>query len=285
MAKRLLAKLFLRPALLCAALLFLAPRAGVAGAAVGVKSIDVDGTNFVVSLSDGQVLRSRDLVGATLNIVTGGGGALRLRIDAVEADPGDAARSSAASSEVLLHSFSFQTPEGEWRNLCEPGPDGRRQGFPIAGRAAKDATIAPAEAGVFELTCTGGAQGKCVRFGYRPWEKQPDGASTWSLYNACVRLVRADYSGDGKGTTRNGQPIDIYDFLGVQKKADDPSHDFEAGWSPQGAVCVRHVRVKENTSLAALEDSAPRLKGRTGAICTEEFARANGALLFNRSPP
>ena len=285
MAKRLRSKLFLRPALLCAALLFLAPRPGVAGAAVGVKSIDVDGTNFVVSLSDGPVLRSRDLVGATLNIVTGGGGALRVRIDAVEADPGDAARSSAASSEVLLHSFSFQTPEGEWRNLCEPGPDGRRQGFPIAGRAAKDATIAPAEAGVFELTCTGGAQGKCVRFGYRPWEKQPDGGSTWSLYNACVRLVRADYSGDGKGTTRNGQPIDIYDFLGVQKKADDPSHDFEAGWSPQGAVCVRHVRVKENTSLAALEDSAPRLKGRTGAICTEEFARANGALLFNRSPP
>ena len=285
MARRLRAKLFLRPALLCAALLFLAPRPGVAGAAMGVKSIDVDGTNFVVSLSDGQVLRSRDLVGATLNIVTGGGGALRLRIDAVEADPGDAARGSAVSNEVLLHSFSFQTPEGEWRNLCEPGPDGRRQGFPIAGRAAKDATIAPAEAGVFELTCTGGGQGKCVRFGYRPWEKQPDGGSTWSLYNACVRLVRADYSGDGKGTTRNGQPIDIYDFFGVQKKADDPSHDFEAGWSPQGAVCVRHVRVKENTSLAALEDSAQRLKGRTGAICTEEFARANGALLFNRSPP
>ena len=107
----------------------------------------------------------------------------------------------------------------------------------------------------------------------------------WSLYNSCVRLVRADYSGDGKGTTRNGQPIDIYDFLGVQTKANDPGHDFEAGWSPQGAVCVRHVRVNENTSLAALEDATPRLKGQTGAICTEEFTRANGALLFNRSPP
>ncbi len=285
MAKRSRAKSFLRLALLCAALSFLAPRPGVADASAGVKSIDVDGTSFVVALSDGRVLRSRELIGATLNIVTGGGGALRLRIDAVESDPGDAARASAASSEVLLHTFSFQTPEGQWRNLCEPGPDGRRQGFPIAGRAANDATISPAEAGVFELTCTGGAQGKCVRFGYRPWEKGPDGAPMWGLYNTCVRLVRADYSGDGKGTTRNGQPIDIYDFLGVQAKADDPSHDFEAGWSPQGAVCVRHVRVKENTNLAALEDSAPRLKGRTGAICTEEFARANGALLFNRSPP
>jgi hypothetical protein len=29
----------------------------------------------------------------------------------------------------------------------------------------------------------------------------------------------------------------------------------------------------------------PRLAGLTGAICTEEFARAHGALLFNRSAP
>lgn len=285
MAKQSRAKSFPGLVVLCAALFFSAPRPGAADASAGVKSIDVEGTSFVVALADGRVLRSRDLVGATLNIVTGGGGALRLRIDAVETDPGDLARGAAASSEVLLHSFSFQTPEGEWRNLCDPGPDGRRQGFPIAGRAASDATIGPAEAGVFELTCTGGAQGKCVRLGYHPWRNGPDGAPMWSLYNTCVRLVRADYSGDGKGTTRNGQPIDIYDFLGVQAKANDPSHDFEAGWSPEGAVCVRHVRVKENTSLAALEDGSPRLKGRTGAICTEEFARVNGALLFNRSPP
>jgi len=46
---------------------------------------------------------------------------------------------------------------------------------------------------------------------------------------------------------------------------------------------VRHVRVKENTTLQALEANYPRLAGRTGAICTEDFARANGAILFNRS--
>jgi hypothetical protein len=98
-------------------------------------------------------------------------------------------------------------------------------------------------------------------------------------------MVRADYSGDGKGTTRNGQPIDVYDDLGVQAKTDDPTHDFEAGWGSDGAVCVRHVRVEENASLELLENSAPRLRGRTGQVCTEEFARAAGAVLFNRSPP
>ena len=274
-----------RLASLGAALFVVTPFLNAAGQAAEMKSINVEGASFVVVLSDGRVLRSRDLIGATLNIVTGGGGTLRLRIDAVEPDPGDVARSASASNEVLLHSFSFQTPDGDWRNPCEAGPDGRRQGFPIAGRERGDATFEPAEPGVFELTCTAGAQGKCVRFGYHPWERNADGSSRLNLYNACIRMVRADYSGDGRGTTRNGQQIDIYDFAQIQPKADDPAHEFEAGWSPEGAVCVRHVRVKENANLAELEASVPRLKGRTGEICTEEFARGGGALLYNRSPP
>jgi hypothetical protein len=58
---------------------------------------------------------------------------------------------------------------------------------------------------------------------------------------------------------------------------------FEAGWSAEGAVCVHHARVKNNVTLAELEARYPRLKGHTGSVCTEEFARANGAILFNRS--
>ncbi|CAN2534331.1 hypothetical+protein [Methylocapsa aurea] len=252
--------------------------------AAELERLDVEGTQFKARFSDGRVLSSPDLVGATLTIAKGSG-ALKIRIDTVERDPGDSARSVAPSEAVMLHGFSVQGPDGEWKNLCDPGPDGRRQGFPVPGRAKGDGTIGPAEPGVFELTCTGGAQGKCVRFGYRPWETRADGASLRDIYNACIRLVRADYSGDGKGTTRNGQPIDIYDFMGVQSPANDPAHEFEAGFSPEGAVCVRHVRVKANTSLEALEAQSPRLRGRTGDRCTEPFARANGAVLFVRSPP
>lgn len=252
--------------------------------AAELRSLDVVGTHFKATVSDGRVLDSRQLVGATLTVASGSG-AVKIRIDAVEPDPLLEADPEIARDLVLLHSFSVQGADGEWQNLCDAGPDGRRQGFPIPGRAKADGTIVPAEPGVFELTCTGGAQGKCVRFGYRPWEKQKDGSAMWSLYNTCIRMVRADYSGDGKGTTRNGQPIDLYDDLGIQKVGNHPAHDFEAGWGPDGAVCVRHVRVKENISLAVLEESVPRLEGRTGAICTETYAREHGATLFNRSPP
>jgi hypothetical protein len=259
---------------------------GFAGAVPieALQSIEVEGTGFKVTMVDGRALRSPELVGAVLRIAAADGD-IRLRIDAVEPDPGDASAGIHPSQAVWLHSFSVGSADGSWTNLCEPGPDGRRQGFPLAGRTRADATIAPAEPGAFILTCTGGAQGKCVRFGYHPWERGPAGVPLLFAYNACVRLVRADYAGDGHGTTRNGQPIDIYDALGIQRAADAPGYEFEAGWTPEGAVCVRHVRVKENATLAKVEASAARLAGRVGDICTEALARAAGAILFARSPP
>jgi hypothetical protein len=139
--------------------------------------------------------------------------------------------------------------------------------------------------GRLSIACTGGAEAKCVRFGYKPWGQSPDGTPLADAYNACVRLIRADYAGDGKGTTRNGQPIDIYDSFGLQPPGNDPSYQFEAGFTADGAVCVRHVRVKENATLSGVEASAPRLAGRVGDICDEAFARKAGAILFVRSPP
>ncbi len=64
---------------------------------------------------------------------------------------------------------------------------------------------------------------------------------------------------------------------------EDSEYEFVAGWDSKGAVCVHHPRIRENISLAALEADVPRLAGRTGAICTEAYARSLGALIFNRS--
>ena len=255
-----------------------APAFAQSGAAL--QSVEADGTQFKVTLTDGQVLRSRELVGATLTIAHNGI-AYRIRIEAVETDPRTPERGVPPDHQVFLHTLSIETADGTWQNVCLAGPDGRRQAFPLAGRVRADGTIAPAEPGTFEITCTSGAQGKCARFGYHPWENAPDGSSGYDLYNACIRMVRADYSGS-KGTTRDGQLIDLYDRFGIQKSDEDAALVFEAGWTKDGAVCVRHVRVKENILLEEL-DALPSLHGRTGAICTEEFARQHGAVIFNRS--
>jgi hypothetical protein len=249
--------------------------------AVGIEAA---GTSFKVTLSDGRVLRSPELVGAVL-VAAMGEATLRLRIDAVERDPRDKRPDAPVEDAVWLHSFSVAGPDGSWGNLCQAGPDGRTQGFPLAGRARRDATLEPAEAGVFEIVCSAGAQAKCVRFGYRPWSSAPDGAALLPTYNACVYMVRGDYAGDDRPKTRNGMLIDIFDDRGIQTSDLDPGLAFEAGWAPDGAVCVHHPRVPENVTLEALEGEVPRLVGRTGAVCTEEYARAHGAVIFNRSRP
>ncbi|MBM3644416.1 MAG: hypothetical protein FJX02_08760 [Alphaproteobacteria bacterium] len=230
-----------------------------------VTSIGVEGTEIVVKLSDGRNLRSKELVGAVLD-VRFEGQAAKMRIAAVEPDPED------KTGSVWLHTMETRGPDGQWANACSPGPDGRRQGFPIH------------TANGLEFTCSAGALGKCVRFGFRPWAKAPDGRDYAPIYQACVRMVRADYGGDGHGWTKDGTRIDLYDVTETQKPDNDPTDAFEAGWTEAGAVCVHHIRVKENVTLAELEQRYPRLKGRTGAVCTEEFARAHGAILFNRSP-
>ncbi|MBV8189354.1 MAG: hypothetical protein JOY64_25610 [Alphaproteobacteria bacterium] len=229
-----------------------------------VNAIAVEGTEFVVTLNDGRSLRSKDLVGAVLDVRFEGRPA-KVRIAQIELDPGD------KSGTVWLHTLEQRQADGSWANLCTPGPDKRQQGFPLMVD------------GSLELTCSSGALGKCVRFGYRPWADGPGGQSLAPQHAACVHMVRGDYGGDGQPWTRDGVLIDIFDPKGIQTADDGTDLAFEAGWTTQGAVCVHHVRVKENTTLAALEERYPQLRGRTGAICTADFARGLGAIVLNRS--
>jgi hypothetical protein len=287
-----------------------------------VQTVEVEGTRFKIALADGRVLRSPDLIGANL-LIDQGNRLLRVRLDGIEADPDDKRAEVSDADRLWLHSLSVEAPDGSWEPLCQAGPDGRRQAIPVRGRfSAVDGRFAGGEAGAFELACTGGAMGKCIRFGYHPWQtrawpahtlyqqavneralnekvlnekavneralpQQTDASSPsyLTLYNACLRMVRADYGGDGNGTTRNGMRIDLYDVRGIEVPANDPRMAFEAGWTDAGAVCVNHPRVVENVTLADITARWPRLAGKTGAICTEEFARSQGALLFNRSVP
>ena len=239
-------------------------------------AVDVLGTTLRARLPDGTLLEGEALVGATLNVVVGGR-PMRVRIAGLEND------ATAPGGEVLLYDFHVSTPAGE-EPLCAPAPDGKRLGLAIAGRSTPSGFLAP-DPTSFELVCAAGPQGKCVRMGYGPWRQVPDGRSMRDWYNACVRLLRGEYCGDGQPYTRDGTWIDLYDSLGVQKSDQDPTLSFEAGWNQDGAVCVARPRLSDIVTLDALAAQCPRLKDRLGASCTEESARARGALIFNRSKP
>jgi ADYC domain-containing protein len=237
-----------------------------------VVGIEASGTAFRATLSDGSVKQGMELSGAVL-VFKVKDAVMRIRIASVAPDPTD------KTGSVLLHDFRI-ADTGE--PLCSPAPDGTRLGFPLAGRTAKDERFVEAAPGVFELICTAGGQGKCVRFGYHPWETAPDGRPMRDYYNACVRMLRADYCGDGHGWTRDGTLVDLWDDHGIQvRDADAAALSFEAGWASDGTVCVAHSRVPENISVDKLKAYCPRLAAIPS--CDESDARSAGALIFNRS--
>jgi hypothetical protein len=244
----------------------------MAAASATVRNVEVEGTAFRVTLSDGRIIPQDQLPGTILALGDGTGQQRRIRINGMERDRKDAA------GEVVLYSLSELDPEsGEWRNLCLPDPDGRRLGFPLAGAFTPDGRYEAAQGRIL-LTCTGGAEGKCVRFGYKPWGLGPNNVSLAPYFQACVRLVRADYCGDGIAHTRDGTPIDIFDAIGIQRTT-SPEMTFEAAWGPDGAVCVRHTRLPDVLDSGTLAAQCPRLERSIGEKCDEGTA----ALLFNRS--
>ena len=251
--------------------LFLLVVASAATGATGSR-LSVDGTAFVLADGHGRTLRGAELVGAELDL----GDGITLRIDGVRVDP------QVPSGEVLLHRFSLRVGEGVWENPCEPDREGRQEGLPLAGRWDADGRFR-VDATRFALSCTSGAQAKCVRFGYLPWKRATDGTALAPLYEACVRMVRADYCGNGEASTRDGMAIDIFDRHGIQTSEGGADFRFEAGWSAQGAVCVAHTRVVDKVDLDALATACPRLRGALGKECSEERAHALGALVYNRS--
>jgi ADYC domain len=237
------------------------------------SSLEVVGTSFRLTTADGRVLTSPDLVGAILDAVDETDRTVTVRIDSVAQDPSD------PSGDVWFHRFSaLNVATGVWHEFCTPAADGTVAGMPLAGRWTADKRHLGAPSS-FTLTCTSGAAGKCVRLGYKPW-REIGGEFLWDYHQACVRMIRADYGGDGVSHTRDGTRIDVFDRLGIQQSEHDPgSLTFEAGWGPDGAVCVRRVRIPELMALEELVQRNPRLDGKIGSECSE----ATPALIWNRS--
>ncbi len=235
--------------------------------------VAVAGTSFQINAPDGVLLTQDQLPGVILTLGDGKGAQRRIRIDTAEHDPMD------PSGETMLYALSEQDPETRvWINACQSAPDGTRVGFPLPGAFSADGVYHPEHPGIL-ITCTGGAEGKCIRFGYKPWARTPDGTSLAPFYQACVRLVRADYCGDGTGHTRNGTPIDLFDRIGIQADEIAPGMSFEAAFNPEGAICVAHPRLPDELSLTRLREICPRLALVSGPACNETAP----GLLFVRS--
>ena len=220
------------------------------------------------------------LTGQLIEITDEHGRTKTVRIDAVEIDSKD------PEGDTYLYSVSVQTLiNGNWHNLCQADREGVAKAIALTGHW--EASGRHVDSARITLACTSGVLAKCVRWGYKPWQMQ-HGRSLRPLHQACTRMARADYCGDGRIHTREGTPINVVDVLGVQQHASVSGMDFEAAWGPDGALALARGRFTDAEAIIA--ECPYRLGGRRHigvarpSLDTLRQQYPN-ALLFNESHP
>jgi hypothetical protein len=250
----------------------------------------------LVAARNGRTLRGGELLGAELTGESETGELARYRISAVRPEleryAGGTADGSAADGATLLYTLEKRTADRGWAPLCGTDADGLSAAIPLA--AAFDSSGARTESATrITFACTGGALAKCYRWGYQPWRASPAGPGAMAaLHQACTRMARADYCGDGLSRTHAGTRIRYWDDAGVQPEAPPAEAGwlFEAGWAPQGAVCLskeRWLQLSVDLAAACPDRLIPPGVSVGGAsVCSsaeEALAFPQPAQLFNAS--
>ncbi|MDC0667878.1 ADYC domain-containing protein [Nannocystis radixulma] len=189
----------------------------------------LEGSALVVTSQQGEELAGNALDDAKLHFEVKEGGTTRQKmlkiLDVEQLAPG---------SDVWLFDVSLKVDSGGWGPLCLDKAGEPTQAILLTEvwNPGTGGRIAPTAESV-TFACRDTALAKCVEWGYKPWL-----ADLREVHQACTRLVRADYCGDGVAHTQQGTVIHVLDQLGIQDV--DPTHPFvvEAEWGPEGAVCL-----------------------------------------------
>ncbi|MEZ4452857.1 MAG: ADYC domain-containing protein [Nannocystaceae bacterium] len=157
-------------------------------------------------------------------------------------------------SDVWLYTADVRESGGAWEPLCIDAEGGATEAI-LIGHAWDPATgeRLPDLDGTVTFACRGAALAKCIEWGYRPWAELA-GVSLRDFHQACTRMVRADYCGDGIAHTLTGTPIHVLDTLDIQIVDPNYTYAVEAEWGPDGAVCfnaanARHPELTVDCSL------------------------------------
>ncbi|MFL5348184.1 MAG: ADYC domain-containing protein [Hyalangium sp.] len=207
--------------------------------------LETDSQVEALQVKDGRLVASPDsstsLVGTVLQGTSSDGKPVEVTVCGAEPAPED-------PSMVWYHIEAWNPVAQEWENPCVATgrvPDPRA----LAVSGVWDASGAHHDVpGRFTLACETSVITKCINWGYKPWARH-DGHSLAELHQACTRMARADYCGNGRSHTHEGTTIDMYDRFGLlspttEASADwDPSRaSFEAAWETDGATCLSHTR-------------------------------------------
>lgn len=143
---------------------------------------------------------------------------------------------SSLQSDVYFNTVHQLNADDEFETLCRDGAGNPTEAIALPGTWDGETAVRQSSTGKFTWACRGASLAKAVEWGYRPWVS----AAMNDAHQAAMRMIRADYCGDGVTHTTNGNPIDVSDKWGIQMP--DTSWAIEAKWGPNGAVCLNTPR-------------------------------------------
>ena len=220
---------------------------GVTLNGVTLNGVTLNGTSFGgTQIVDGilQEMSGTDFIGTQMTLLINGG-LFVLSFNDIQLD------NNNPGGDVYLYDISVYDVLNDVSSpLCtqdgDPAP-----AIPLRNYWDAETGDRIDDSAVVTFACRGGALAKCVDWGYRPWasgtrcDPQTNTCEQFSLtefHQACTRMVRNDYCGDGTAYTLNGTLIDAYDRLNpniqAEATADHPLWGVEAEWGPDGAVCA-----------------------------------------------
>ncbi|WP_163997071.1 ADYC domain-containing protein [Pyxidicoccus caerfyrddinensis] len=223
----------------------------------GVKALRVEDGHLVAFPTPGGA-GTRGVVGTVLEGTSSDGKSVEVAICGAESsreDPG----------MVFYRIEAWNTVAQEWENPCVADrsvPDPRA----LAVSGVWDVSGAHQEApGKLTFACENGAISKCITWGYKPWARL-DGrpVPVVDLHQACTRMARADYCGNGQSHTHQNTFISLYDRFGIlaRREWDPKEASFEAAWAPDGATCL--ARTRDGRALETVLQECPN-RFQTGA--------------------
>jgi hypothetical protein len=229
---------------------------GISLNGTSVNGISLNGISLNGISLNGISLNGTDFIGAHLSGLLSNGDGLDMRID-------DIAPLDGTNADVLAYAIAAST-DGGWVPLCGYEPDGSvKRALVVPGTWNVQTGAWSDSSEAFSFACRHASVAKCVEFGYKTWLGFAD------HHHACVRMLRADYCGDGTPHTITGTPINLYDNAGVQ--VDTETWPVDAEWTPDGALCVNHNRGGVEPPCYAEKYSATCGSFSSGALLIDEY--------------
>jgi ADYC domain-containing protein len=255
------------------------PNPGVFTVWVSLSDVVLGGTTLTSTTLDASVFTGtagastfsgEQMIGAQFHAQRGDGRPVTVRISSV--------RTPTAPHTAWFYYVDYLEDDGLWYPTCKTSTE-VLAAVPVNGIWDHHWGVAGGGAHIddptkFTFGCEKtGAIAKCVVDGYEPWTTF-NGVLLERHHEACVRLLRADYCGDGKSYTTNGRLLNLYDGIGVQSDTDD--WGIEAEWNADGALCV--------TSHHRASVDIPCYDPALEATCGQLAHFSSGTLLMDEIP-